>query len=74
MFEHDQNIVDSLLHENGDFKRLYDKHGELKQRVQDANLGTTPLDNMALEDMKKEKLLLKDRMAMLIENYRKVHV
>jgi uncharacterized protein YdcH (DUF465 family) len=74
MFEHEQNIVDSLLAENDDFKRLYDKHGELKRRVKDANFGTVPLDNIALENMKKEKLLLKDKMAHMIEDYRRVHV
>ncbi len=74
MFEHEQNIVDSLLAENDNFKRLYDKHGDLKQRVKDANLGTVPLDNIALENMKKEKLLLKDQMAYMIEDYRRVHV
>ena len=74
MFEHEQNIVNSLLEENDNFKRLYDKHGDLKQRVKDANLGTVPLDNIALENMKKEKLLLKDQMAHMIDDYRRVHV
>ncbi len=74
MFEFDQNIVDSLLVENVDFKRLYDKHGELKQRVKDANLGASPMDNYSLENMKKEKLFLKDQMAHFIEDYRRAHV
>lgn len=73
MFEFDREIVDSLLAENSDFKRLYDKHVELKQRVKDANLGTDPIDDYSLENMKKEKLLLKDRMAHLIEDYRRTH-
>ncbi len=74
MFEFDQNIVDSLLVENVDFKRLYDKHGKLKQRVKDANLGASPMDNYSLENMKKEKLFLKDQMAHFIEDYRRAHV
>lgn len=74
MFEFDQEIVDSLLAENSDFRRLYDKHVELKQRVKDANLGTDPIDDYSLENMKKEKLLLKDRMAHIIEDYRRSHV
>ena len=73
MFEYDQEIVDSLLAENSDFKRLYDKHVELKQRVKGANLGTDPIDDYSLENMKKEKLLLKDRMAHIIEDYRRTH-
>jgi len=70
MFEHDQEIVNSLLHEDDDFKRLYDKHNQLKQRVIEANLGTQPLDDYTLEKLKKEKLLLKDRMASIIKTYR----
>ena len=73
MFEYDQNIVDSLLNENSDFKRLYDKHVELKQRVKAANLGTLPVDDYSLENMKKEKLHLKDQMAHIIEDYRRAH-
>lgn len=74
MFEHDMQIVTSLLQENDEFKRLYSKHGELKQRVNEANLGVMPLDDFSLEKMKKEKLLLKDRMAQMIESYRHQHV
>ncbi len=73
MFEFDKDIVNSLLTDNDDFKRLYEKHGELKQKVKDANLGTNPVDDYALETMKKEKLLLKDRMAAIIEEYRQAH-
>lgn len=73
MFEYDQDIVDFLLVENDNFKRMYEKHGELKQRVRDANVGAEPLDDFTLENMKKEKLLLKDRMAALIEEYRRAH-
>ena len=73
MFEHDQEIVDSLLSEDEDFKRLYEKHGKLKQQVREANIGTEPLDDFALENLKKEKLLIKDRMAAMIATYRQAH-
>ena len=74
MFEHDQEIVNSLLNEDNDFKRLYEKHIQLKQRVMEANIGTQPMDDFALEKLKKEKLLLKDRMASIIETYRQARV
>ena len=73
MFEYDQDIVEYLLNEDDDFKRLYEKHSELKQKVQEANLGTRPMDDFTLEDLKKQKLLLKDRMAAKIANYRTDH-
>jgi hypothetical protein len=73
MFEYDQDIVENLLTDNQDFRRMYEKHGQLKQRVRDANLGTEAVDELSLETMKKEKLLLKDRMAAIIEDYRHAH-
>ena len=73
MFEYDQDIVESLLNEDDDFKRLFEKHSKLKQQVTDANLGTEPLDDFSLENLKKEKLHLKDLMAAKIENYRQAH-
>lgn len=73
MFEFEQDIVEALLAQSPDFKRLYQKHSELKQKVREANLGTEPVDDMELENMKKEKLLLKDRMAAMIQEYRRAH-
>jgi len=73
MFEYEQEIVDTLLTENEDFKRLYSRHGELKDKVKDVNSGLVTLDDYALDTMKKEKLLLKDRMAAMIDEYRQRH-
>lgn len=70
MFEHDQEIVNSLLCENNDFKRLYEKHGALKNTVNEANKGNIDVDGLSLEELKKEKLYLKDRMAAMIEDYK----
>lgn len=74
MFEYDKDIVGTLLEQNDEFKRMYEKHVALKQRVKNANLGTDPIDDVALENMKKEKLMLKDRMAAMIEHYRRGQV
>lgn len=73
MFEFDEEIVEALLKESVDFKRLYDKHIDLNRDVDSANTGDTPIEDMELEGMKKEKLFLKDQMAQIIENYRKDH-
>ncbi|MFQ5661201.1 MAG: DUF465 domain-containing protein [Gammaproteobacteria bacterium] len=73
MFEFEQDIVDSLLNEDNDFKRLYEKHIELKRRVKEANQSTNLQDRYSLEKLKKEKLLLKDRMAAKIADYRQAH-
>jgi uncharacterized protein YdcH (DUF465 family) len=52
---------------------LYTKHGELKQRVKQATIGSEVINDLSLEQLKKEKLLVKDRLANLIENYRRVN-
>ncbi len=73
MFEFDQDAVEILLTDNEAFRRLYDKHASLKSQVRDANLGATPMDDMTLENLKKEKLMIKDQMAAIIREYRQVH-
>ena len=73
MFEYDQDIVEVLLNDNEQFQALYKEHNALKKRVRDAELGVLPLDDLSLGTMKKEKLLAKDKMAALIEQYRREH-
>lgn len=73
MFEHDQEIVNSLLNDNKDFKRLYEKHDVLKNTVKEANEKNINVDQVSLEGLKKEKLILKDRMATIIEDYKHSH-
>lgn len=73
MFEYDQQIVESLLEQDNDFKRLYNKHHLLNQHVDEANSGCVVMDQLELETLKKEKLLIKDQMADMIEHYRRTH-
>ena len=74
MFEYDQEIVDTLLNHDETFQQLYKQHSVLKEKVRDAELGVLPLDDLTLGTMKKEKLLAKDKMAAIIEQYRREHV
>ena len=67
MFEHRQNKLDELIKENEDFRRIYDRHQELDKRVTAAELGTAPMEDLALNQLKKEKLWAKDRLAMLMD-------
>ncbi|TAJ94589.1 MAG: DUF465 domain-containing protein [Gammaproteobacteria bacterium] len=73
MFEYDREIVTSLLNNDDAFRRLYMKHEELKNQVDEINHGFTPADDKQLGFLKKEKLLLKDRMATIIADYRQSH-
>lgn len=73
MFEFDQEIVDTLLVEDLNFKRLYNKHAELKRQVTQVTSGNGNMDDLSLETLKKQKLFLKDQMAGMIETYRRLH-
>ena len=73
MFEYDQDIVEILLGDNEQFQVLYKEHNDLKAKVRDAETGVLPLDDASLGTLKKEKLLAKDKMAAMIEQYRREH-
>ena len=69
MFEHHQNEVDNLLNQNIEFRRLYNKHQDLHKRVHEAEIGTAPLDDLTLMQLKKEKLWAKDRLSHIMESH-----
>jgi uncharacterized protein YdcH (DUF465 family) len=45
---------------------MYDRHAELNKKVDKAGRGELPLSDHTLAEMKKEKLVLKDRMTEII--------
>nr|VFJ68304.1 MAG: Uncharacterized conserved protein YdcH, DUF465 family [Candidatus Kentron sp. FW] len=71
MFEYEQDTVQALLEEDERFRELYEYHGKLKRKIRDVESGISPLDGLSLGMLKKEKLLAKDRMAMIIARYRR---
>lgn len=68
MFEHHQQEMESLLKENEDFRRLYNRHQKLDKEVTAAELGTAPMDDLALNTLKKQKLQTKDRLARMMQS------
>jgi len=71
MFEYDQEIVNTLLSDDMEFKALFKQHSDLKEKVRNAEMKILPVDDLALGTMKKEKLLTKDKMAVRTERYRR---
>ncbi|MDX1571393.1 MAG: YdcH family protein [Xanthomonadales bacterium] len=69
MFENRQDKVEQLLSENIEFRRLYQKHQQLHQRVHDAEFGVQPMEDMQLAKLKKEKLWAKDRLARILDQH-----
>jgi len=68
MFEHHKNKMDELIRDNEDFRRIYNRHQELDKRVTAAELGTAPMEDLALNKLKKEKLWIKDKLAVFIDS------
>src|SRR5690606_25525743 len=67
MFEgQPQEEVEALM-THPEFKRLYQRHKQLDKQVLDAELGVLPIDDTTLGQMKREKLLAKDRLTRLYE-------
>lgn len=69
MFEHRQDEMHQHLKENDEFRRLYNRHQQLEKRVLAAETGTAPMEDLALNQLKKEKLLTKDRLARLMNTH-----
>ncbi len=66
MFENMQDEVEKMLGENIEFRRLYNKHQELDRQVHEAEIGLHPMEDLALVQLKKEKLRAKDRLAWIL--------
>ena len=63
MFEgQPQAEIDALIKADPEFKQLYQRHRELDKKVTDAELGVLPIDDNLLGQMKREKLVAKQRL------------
>lgn len=58
---------------NAHFLKIFDKHNALDDQITKAENGETPMTDVALEELKKEKLLLKDEAYAMIIEYKKTH-
>jgi uncharacterized protein YdcH (DUF465 family) len=70
MFEDQQrDAVEALMKADAEFRRLYQRHKELNSKVDNAELGVLPVDDMTLSSMKKEKLHTKERLQRMWDDY-----
>ncbi len=68
MFEgQPQSEIDALIKVNPEFKQLYQQHQKLNKKCMDAELGVLPIDDMTLGQMKREKLLAKQKLLRIYE-------
>jgi uncharacterized protein YdcH (DUF465 family) len=67
MFEDQLQAVQELLATNKTFKDLYERHQQLKSKIEE--LGPYTRGDYSVERMKKEKLLLKDQLATILQKH-----
>jgi len=63
--------IHELKMSNAHFAKIFEKHNELDQKVEDAEADRVILTDVELEVLKKEKLLLKDEAYKMILDYKK---
>ena len=63
--------IHELKQQNAHFVKVFEKHNELDQKIEDAEAGRVILTDIEIETLKKEKLLLKDEAYKMIMDYRK---
>jgi uncharacterized protein YdcH (DUF465 family) len=66
-----RNEISELKQKDAHFAKIFERHNELDQKAKDADEGRLHLNDVELEQIKKEKLLLKDEALMMILKYKK---
>jgi len=67
MFENQKDQMEIMLKSNDDFRRLYNQHQKLEKRIMAAENGTAPMEDLALNQLKREKLQAKDQLTRMME-------
>ncbi|MEE4304388.1 MAG: YdcH family protein [Wenzhouxiangella sp.] len=67
MFESQKDQMEVMLKGNDEFRRLYNHHQQLEKRVVAAENGTAPMEDLALNQLKREKLRTKDQLTRMME-------
>lgn len=62
--------IHALKMNNAHFAKIFEKHNEVDQKVEDAEANRILLSDVELEVLKKEKLHLKDEAYKMILDYR----
>ena len=63
--------IHELKMNDAHFARIFEKHNDLDQKIEDAEASRVILTDVELEILKKEKLLLKDEAYKMIVDYKK---
>jgi uncharacterized protein len=67
MFPEFRDLISTLKTEDAHFARLFQRHNELDQEIKNRETGPLPADGRTIETLKKEKLLLKDKLYVVLK-------
>ena len=70
MFHEYREEISNLKAQNAHFEKIFNKHNELDQKIMNAENGLEPLSNIEIENLKKQKLRLKDEVYTMIMEYK----
>ncbi len=74
MFHEYRDVVTELKTTNAHFKKIFDRHNELHDQIEKAEVdGIDHINPIEIENMKKEKLKLKDEAYAIIMEYKKAN-
>ena len=68
-----RDIISKLKQENAHFAKIFEKHNELDDKIDQVEAGREHMEQLELEKLKKEKLKLKDEAYAMILDYKKKH-
>jgi uncharacterized protein YdcH (DUF465 family) len=67
MFPEYRDLISRLKGHDVHFTRLFDKHNDLDQRIKNMEALIQPSTQPEIENLKKEKLLLKDQLYVILK-------
>ena len=62
MFPEFRDLITDLKGQDPRFSRLLQRHNELDQEIKNMEMGLVPAGGLLIEQLKKEKLLVKDQL------------
>ncbi len=68
MFPEFRDLISRLKTEDEHFSRLFNKHNDLDQQIKNIEARIEPGSQVDVENLKKEKLKLKDDLYVLLKN------
>ena len=66
MFPEYRDLISRLKTQDEHFARLFHRHNALDQQIKNMESGVMPSDGLSIENLKKEKLQIKDSLYLIL--------